>query len=87
MNEFFQSAFQGKIVTMYEYFLVGSVLDHSKDGLIEILRGLCDNSETPPIEFTETECSFSFGKYIFEIYFLELLNCSNFNSNTKWNNY
>ena len=64
MNEFFQSAIQGKIATMYEYFLVGSVLDHAKDGLIEILRGLCDNSENPPIEFTESEFSFSFGKLL-----------------------
>lgn len=64
--DFFQAAFQGKIVTMHEYFLVGSVLDQHKDGLLEILRGLCDNSESRPIEFHEIESSYSFGKFGFE---------------------
>jgi hypothetical protein len=62
--DFFQSAFQGKIISMYEYFLIGSVLDTAKDGLLEILRGLCDNPEKKPIEFTEQEYIYSFGNYI-----------------------
>jgi hypothetical protein len=57
--EFFQLALQGKVMLMYEYFLVGSVLDSAKDGLLEILRGLCDNPEQKSIEFFETEYIFS----------------------------
>ena len=60
--ELFQSALQGKAVLMYEYFLVGSVLDTAKDGFIEILRGLCDNPEHKLIEFVENEYLFSAGK-------------------------
>lgn len=55
----FQSALQGKVVLMNEYFLVGSVLDNAKDGFLEILRGLCDNPENRPIEFIETEYIYS----------------------------
>ncbi len=57
--EYFQLALQGKVMIMYEYFLVGSVLDNAKDGLLEILRGLCDNPEQKPVEFIETEYIFS----------------------------
>ena len=57
--ELFNSALQGKIMLMYEYFLVGSVYDSYKDGFLEILRGLCDNPENRPTEFMETEYSFS----------------------------
>ena len=35
------------------------MLDSAKDGLIEILRGLCDNPENNPIEFFETEYVYS----------------------------
>ncbi len=62
--ELFNLAIQGKVMLMYEYFLVGSVYDNFKDGFIEILRGLCDNPENRPIEFTETEHLFSNGKLI-----------------------
>lgn len=47
------------MLTQSEYFLYGSVLDIAKDGLIEILRGLCDNPENRPIEFCETEYVYS----------------------------
>ena len=57
--DFFQSALQGKASTMYEYYLVGSVLDNARDGFLEILRGLCDNPEHRPIEFNEIEYVFS----------------------------
>lgn len=57
--EVFQLALQGKVVLMYEYYLVGSVLDSVKDGFLEILRGLCDNPENKPIEFIETEYLFT----------------------------
>ncbi len=57
----FQVALTGKTTTMYEYFLVGSVLDTARDGFVEIVRGLCDNPEQRPIEFTETEQVFSAG--------------------------
>ena len=60
----FHSALQGKAVIMNEYFLVGSVLDAHKDGFLEILRGLCDNPENRPIEFTENEYIFSAGRYV-----------------------
>jgi hypothetical protein len=60
--ELFQSALQGKAMIMYEYFLVGSVLDSAKENFLEILRGLCDNPENKPIEFTENEYLFSAGK-------------------------
>ena len=60
--DLFQSALQGKVTLMNEYFLVGSVLDSNKDGIIEILRGLCDNPENKPIEFIETEYIYSCGK-------------------------
>lgn len=53
--DIFQSAIQGKVIKMNEYFLVGSVLDPVKDGFLEILRGLCDNPENKPVEFLETE--------------------------------
>ena len=59
--DLFQSALQGKIIKMNEYFLVGSVLDSVKDGFLEILRGLCDNPENKPIDFLETEYIFSKG--------------------------
>jgi hypothetical protein len=59
--ELFQSALQGKVMLMHEFFLVGSVLDNVKDGFLEILRGLCDNPESKPIEFVETEGVFSAG--------------------------
>jgi hypothetical protein len=55
-------------MVMYEYFLVGSVFDNAIEGFLEILRGLCDNSENRPIEFVETEYIYSFGKII--IYYL-----------------
>lgn len=57
--EAFQSALQGKVVIMNEYFLIGSVLESAKDGFLEILRGLCDNPENRPIEFIETEYIYS----------------------------
>ena len=60
----FQTALQGKVVIMNEYFLVGSVLDTAKDGFLEILRGLCDNPENKPIEFFETEYIYSAGRLI-----------------------
>lgn len=53
--DIFQSAIQGKVIKMNEYFLVGSVLDVVKEGFLEILRGLCDNPESKPVEFLETE--------------------------------
>lgn len=56
--DIFQSAIQGKVIKMNEYFLVGSVLDSVKDGFLEILRGLCDNPESKPTEFLETEYIF-----------------------------
>lgn len=59
--DLFQLTLQGKAMTMYEYFLVGSVLDSVKDGFLEILRGLCDNPENKPIEFLETEYIYSQG--------------------------
>jgi hypothetical protein len=62
--ELFQSALQGKAMIMYEYFLVGSVLDTAKDSFLEILRGLCDNPEHKPIEFVENEFLFSAGKWL-----------------------
>lgn len=61
--DFFKSAFDGKITSIYEYFLVGSVLDSAKDGLLEILRGLCDNSENKPVEFAENESIYTFSKF------------------------
>jgi hypothetical protein len=74
--DLFQLALQGKTPIMYEYFLVGSVLDNHKDGFIEILRGLCDNPENRPIEFLESENIYSasdlinyFINIIIDIYF------------------
>ena len=61
--DLFQFALQGKVMLMYEYFLVGSVLDSAKDGFLEILRGLCDNPENRPIEFVETEYVYTAGNY------------------------
>ncbi len=82
--DLFQLALQGKTPIMYEYFLVGSVLDNHKDGFIEILRGLCDNPENRPIEFLESENIYSasdlinyFINIIIDIYF--------YNSNWKAN--
>ena len=63
--DLFQLALQGKTPVMYEYFLVGSVLDSAKDGFIEILRGLCDNPENRPIEFLESENIYSASNYFF----------------------
>jgi hypothetical protein len=63
--ELFQSALQSKVMLMHEFFLVGSVLDNAKDGFLEILRGLCDNPESRPIEFLETEGIFSAGIIFF----------------------
>lgn len=60
--ELFQSALSGKTMLMYEYFLVGSVLDSSRDGFLEILRGLCDNPDHKPIEFFESELIYSASK-------------------------
>lgn len=57
----FQLTLQGKTKMMYEYYLVGSVLDSVKDGFLEILRGLCDNPENKPIEFLENEYIYSQG--------------------------
>ena len=65
--DLFQSALQGKVAHMNEYFLVGSVLDAAKDGLIEILRGLCDNPESKPVEFIETEYIYSCGILLYLI--------------------
>lgn len=59
--ELFHSALQGKYNQMYEYYLIGSVLDSHIDGFLEILRGLCDNPESKPIEFRETEFVFNAG--------------------------
>ena len=64
MMDAFQFAMQGKVTLMNEFFLVGSVHDSAVDGFIEILRGLCDNPENKPIEFVESECIFSCGKYL-----------------------
>jgi hypothetical protein len=57
--DLFNLALQGKYNQMYEYYLVGSVLDAYKEGFLEILRGLCDNPEIKPTEFAETEFIFS----------------------------
>lgn len=57
--DLFNLALQGKYNQMYEYYLVGSVLDAYKDGFLEILRGLCDNPEIEPTEFGETEFLFT----------------------------
>lgn len=62
--DLFQLALQGKYIQLFEYYLVGSVLESAKDGFLEILRGLCDNPENKPIEFFETEYIFSAGKII-----------------------
>lgn len=59
--DLFHSALQGKYNQMYEYYLIGSVLDSHIHGFLEILRGLCDNPESKPIEFAETEFVFNAG--------------------------
>jgi hypothetical protein len=51
----FEEALEGHFNSMDEYFLLGSVLDTMKDGLLQLLRGLCDNPEKEPIDFLEKE--------------------------------
>ncbi len=53
--DLFEAALEGHFNFMDEYFLVGSVLDSMKDGLLQLLRGLCDNPDKEPMDYLEKE--------------------------------
>ncbi|XP_045174881.1 mediator of RNA polymerase II transcription subunit 18-like [Mercenaria mercenaria] len=53
-----QQAVKGGIAPLQEHLLQGSIVDASKDYLINRLRGLCDNSDSPPGTFQDHEMVF-----------------------------
>ncbi|XP_060573909.1 mediator of RNA polymerase II transcription subunit 18-like [Ruditapes philippinarum] len=51
-------ALKGGIAPLQEHLLQGSIVDTSKDYLINRLRGLCDNADSPPETFLDHEMVF-----------------------------
>lgn len=50
---------QRKNTTHNEFLLQGSILDNSRDALLQKLRGFCDNSDLQPPKFQDHEMVFS----------------------------
>uniref|UniRef100_A0A336LHT4 Mediator of RNA polymerase II transcription subunit 18 n=2 Tax=Culicoides sonorensis TaxID=179676 RepID=A0A336LHT4_CULSO len=53
-----QAALKANIIPMQEYLLQGSIMDTSVENLLHRLRGLCDNVESGPENFSDYEVCF-----------------------------